>query len=434
MMMMGLHLMGKVPFRTVYLTSIVTDENGDKMSKTKGNVIDPLDVVHGASLEQIVARTEAEIADPKKREAALKEVRKNFAKGVPPMGADALRFALAALNTSGRYIRLSIDRVEGYRHFINKLWNASRFALMNLDGHDADGFESQLANRQVHLTLADRWILSRLQRVAGEVDAALEGFRFSDAANALYQFVWHELCDWYIELAKPHLHLPADGSPPSPQRKVAQGVLALVLERVLRLLHPMVPFVTEEIWQKLPKPGHLPASLMITIYPRSEDALVDAEAEAEMALVQEFAVGVRMLRATYNVPPSWSVPVEVRIPDEATRATIDRHRALVENSARVTMNLTAEGGPIPGSAKEVVRGVAEIVMPLAGLIDVAAEKARIGKDIAKAAKEIATLEKKLANPQFLERAPEEVVAEQRARLADEMARKARLEDALAQLG
>jgi valyl-tRNA synthetase len=434
MMMMGLHLMGKVPFRTVYLTSIVTDENGDKMSKTKGNVIDPLDVVHGASLEQIVARTEAEIADPKKREAALKEVRKNFAKGVPPMGADALRFALAALNTSGRYIRLSIDRVEGYRHFINKLWNASRFALMNLDGHDADGFESQLAHRQVHLTLADRWILSRLQRVAGEVDAALEGFRFSDAANALYQFVWHELCDWYIELAKPHLHLPADGSPPSPQRKVAQGVLALVLERVLRLLHPMVPFVTEEIWQKLPKPGHLPASLMITIYPRSEDALVDAEAEAEMALVQEFAVGVRMLRATYNVPPSWSVPVEVRIPDEATRATIDRHRALVENSARVTMNLTAEGGPIPGSAKEVVRGVAEIVMPLAGLIDVAAEKARIGKDIAKAAKEIATLEKKLANPQFLERAPEEVVAEQRARLADEMARKARLEDALAQLG
>jgi valyl-tRNA synthetase len=172
------------------------------------------------------------------------------------MGADALRFTLAALNTSGRYIRLSIDRVEGYRNFINKLWNASRFALMNLDGHDADGFESQLASKPAAHADPGR-SLDPVAAAAGrgEVDAALEGFRFSDAANALYQFVWHELCDWYIELAKPHLHLPNDGSPPSPQRKVAQGVLALVLERTLRLLHPMVPFVTEEIWQKLPKPG-----------------------------------------------------------------------------------------------------------------------------------------------------------------------------------
>ncbi len=434
MMMMGLHFMGKVPFRTVYLTSIVTDENGDKMSKTKGNVIDPLDVIHGATLEQLIERTETDVPDQKNRDAAQKNIRKNFAKGVPPMGADALRFTLAALNTSGRYIRLSVDRVEGYRNFINKLWNASRFALMNLDGHDADGFESQLAARQVSLTLADRWILSRLQRVAGEVDAALETFRFSDAANALYQFVWHELCDWYIELAKAHLHLPHDGSPPSPQRKVAQGVLALVLERTLRLLHPMVPFVTEEIWQKLPKPAHLPASLMITIYPRGEDALVDAEAEREMALVQEVAVGVRMLRSTYNVPPSWSVPVEVRIADDATRAIVDRHRALIENSARVTMNLMASGGPVAGSAKEVVRDVAEIVMPLAGLIDVAAEKARIGRDIAKADKEIGIVEKKLANQQFLDRALAEVVAELRGRLAEEQTRKQRLEDALAQLG
>ncbi|MBK7070853.1 MAG: valine--tRNA ligase [Myxococcales bacterium] len=435
MMMMGLHFMGKVPFRTVYLTSIVTDENGDKMSKTKGNVIDPLDVIHGATIEQLIERTENDVPDPKNRDAAQKNIRKNFAKGVPPMGADALRFTLAALNTSGRYIRLSVDRVEGYRNFINKLWNASRFALMNLDGHDADGFESQLAGKQqLSLTLADRWILSRLQRVATEVEAALESFRFSDAANALYQFVWHELCDWYIELAKPHLRLPHDGSPPSPQRKVAQGVLALVLERTLRMLHPIIPFVTEEIWQKLPKPAHLPASLMITVYPRCEDPLVDAEAEREMALVQELAVGVRMLRSTYNVPPSWSVPVEVRIADDATRAIVDRYRALIENSARVTMNLQASGGPVPGSAKELVRDIAEIVMPLAGLIDVAAEQARIAKDIGKADKEIAALEKKLANPQFLERAPEEVVAEQRGRLAEEQHRKHRLEDALAQLG
>jgi valyl-tRNA synthetase len=430
MMMMGLHFMGKVPFRTVYLTSIVTDDNGDKMSKTKGNVIDPLDVVHGATVEQLLARAEADHAP----EGAVKHIKKNFPKGVPAMGADALRFALAALNTSGRYIRLSIERVEGYRNFINKLWNASRFALMNLDGHDADAFETQLASHPVPLTLADRWILSRLQRVAEEVDTALEGYRFSDAANALYQFVWHEFCDWYIELSKATLYLPHDGSAPLPQRRYTQGVLALVLERFLRLLHPIAPFVTEEIWQQLPKPGHLPASLMITIYPRGEARLIDATAEREMALVQELTVAVRMLRATYSVPPSWSVPIEVRIAGDDNRAVIDRHRALIENAARVTMNLTAGGDAVANSAKEIVRDVAEIVMPLAGLVDADAERARIGKEISKADKEIAAVAAKLGNPQFIERAPEDVIAEIRGRLAEAETKKQRLLDSLAQLG
>ncbi|HVV86355.1 MAG TPA: valine--tRNA ligase [Kofleriaceae bacterium] len=445
MMMMGLHFTGKVPFRTVYLTSIVTDENGDKMSKTKGNVIDPLDVVHGATLEQILERTEAEVPDPKNRENALKNNRKLFPKGIPPMGADALRFTLAALNTSGRYIRLSVDRVEGYRNFINKLWNASRFVLMNLEGHEADAAEAQVAAGTAQLALPERWILSRLQRTAMEVDAALEAYRFSDAANALYQFVWHELCDWYIELAKSHLYVPNDGSPTSPRRRTVQAVLTHVLEQSLRLLHPMTPFVTEEIWQKLPKPGHLPASLMITIYPKGEAALVDLAAEREMAMVQEVAVAIRMLRSTYNVPPSWSVPVDLRVPDDETRALVDRHRALVENAARVTLNLVGDGGGaavLPhsspgiaaGAAKAMVGAYAEVVMPLAGLIDFDAERARITRDIGKADKDIAALEKKLANPQFVERAPEEVVAEQRARLAEEQTRRARLVEARAQLG
>jgi valyl-tRNA synthetase len=438
MMMMGIHFMGKVPFRTVYLTSIVTDENGDKMSKTKGNTIDPLDVIHGATLEELLERAETEIADEKNRKAAQNNIKKLFAKGVPAMGADALRFALAALNTSGRYIRLSVERVEGYRNFINKLWNASRFALMNLDGHEADAFEASLSNGSAQLGLADRWILSRVQRVAVDVDAALESYRFSDAANAIYQFVWHELCDWYIELAKPHLHLPNDGSAPSPRRRFVQGTLAMVLEQTLRMLHPMAPFVTEEIWQKLPKPGHLPASLMVTIYPKGDTRLVDEAAEQEMALVQEVATSVRMLRSTYNVPPSWSVPVEVRVPDDAQRALVDRHRALIENAARVTMSLIgssdASGGSVAQSAKEVVGAWAEVVMPLAGLIDIDAEKTRLQRDIAKAEKEIGNLEKRLANPQFLEKAPEDVVAELRGRLDDEGTRKRRLIDALGQLG
>ena len=443
MMMMGLHFMGKVPFRTVYLTAIVIDENGDKMSKTKGNVIDPLDVVHGATLEQLLARADAENAP----ESAIKTIRKTFGKGIPPMGADALRFALALLNTSGRYIRLSIERVEGSRNFINKLWNASRFALMNLDGFEPERFEAQLrapagsgaaaaaaaGTARALLGMPERWLLSRLQVVAGEVDAALEAFRFSDAANAIYHFVWDELCDWYIELAKPHLHQgpELDQDPTKAARRhVVQGVLATALETTMRLLHPFAPYVTEEIWQKLPKPPQLPGSLMITVFPRRDEAWVDATAEAEMQLVQGVAVTCRMLRATYGVPPQQHVGVELRAAGEEKRALLERHLPLIERSAKITATVTAGGGAVAGAAKAMVGADVEIVMPLGGLIDAAAEQARIGKDIAKVDKEIAALEKKLGNADFLARAPEDVVEEQRARLAEEQTRRQRFAEAL----
>ncbi|MBA3462724.1 MAG: valine--tRNA ligase [Deltaproteobacteria bacterium] len=446
MMMFGLHFMGKVPFRTVYLTSIVTDENGDKMSKMKGNVIDPLDVVYGASLETLLGRADAENAP----DAAVKTIKKNFAKGIPSMGADALRFSLAALNTSGRYIRLSIDRVEGYRNFINKLWNASRFALMNLDGYDPERFEAQLttpAGRQ-SLGMPERWILSRLQAVSSEVDTALEGFRFADAANAIYHFVWHELCDWYIELAKPHLHQTEElvqDPQKAARRHVVQGVLATALETTMRLLHPFAPYVTEEIWQKLPKPPQLPGSLMITVFPRRDTSFVDAAAEAEMKLIQDVAVGCRMLKATYGIEPAKTVPVGIRVSGERAE-TLKRYRDAIERTARVkaqigasftgsseALTVRAESGPdeLTGVAgKEVINSEVEIVMPL-GQMDFVAEKARIVKDIGKADKEIGGLEKKLGNADFLARAPEDVVAEQRARLAEEQSRKQRLQDAYA---
>ncbi len=441
MMMMGLHFMGKVPFRTVYLTAMVTDENGEKMSKTKGNVIDPLDVVHGATLDQLLKRADAENAP----ESAVKTIKKTFGKGIPAMGADALRFALARLNTSGRYIRLSIERVEGSRNFINKLWNASRFALMNLDGFEPERFEAQLrapagaaagasGPARAALGMPERWILSRLQAVAGEVDAALESFRFSDAANAIYHFVWDELCDWYIELAKPHLHQgpELDQDPvKAARRHIVQGVLATALETTMRLLHPFAPYATEEIWQKLPKPPQLPGSLTITVFPRRDEAWVDPAAEAEMQLVQGVAVTCRMLRATYGVPPSQHVSVELRAASDATRALLEKHLPLIERSAKITAAVAASGGPVPGAAKALVGADVEVVMPLGGLIDVAVEKARIEKDVGKVDKEIATLEKKLGNADFLARAPEDVVEEQRTRLADEQTRRQRLVDALA---
>ena len=439
MMMMGIHFMGKVPFRTVYLTSIVTDENGDKMSKTKGNVIDPLDIVHGATLDQLLERVDVE-KPPVDPESLKKAIRKNFGKGIPSMGADALRFALAALNTTLR-LRLSVDRVEKYRNFINKLWNASRFALINLDGYDPERFEAQLTTPagRAALGMAERWILSRLQVVVGEVDAALESFRFADAANAIFHFVWDELCDWYIEIAKPHLYMSADleqDAARNARRHVVQGVLATVLETTMRLLHPFSPFVTEEIWQQLPKPPQLPGSLMITVFPRGDASWVDPAAEAEMQLLQNIAVACRMLKQTYGVSPAQSIAVDLRVASAAPRATIEKYLAIIERAAKVEATLLDAAIAAPAAAdaaKAVVGGDVEVVMPLGGLIDVVAEKARIAKDIGKADKEITMLEKKLGNADFLARAPEDVVAEQRARLAEEQSRRQRLVDALATL-
>jgi valyl-tRNA synthetase len=447
MMMMGIHFMGKVPFRTVYLTSTVTDESGDKMSKTKGNVIDPLDIVNGATLDALLARVDVE--KPPDPDAVKKTIKKQAPKGIAPMGADALRFALAALNTGSSRIRLTVERVETYRNFINKLWNASRFALMNLDGYDPERFEAQLATPagRASLGVAERWILSRLQVACAEVDAALEGFRFADAANAIWHFVWDELCDWYIELAKPHLHqspeLTQDPARAA-RRHVVQGVLATALETTMRLLHPFAPFVTEEIWQKLPKPPRLPESLMITVFPRADKAWQDEAAEAEMKVLQDVVGACRMLKNTYKIAPAQVAEVAIIATAPGARDTLTRFKDVMERIARIktTIDATAAAaterlaaaGKGAQSAKSIVGPELEVVMPLGGLIDPVAERARIAKDIEKSKKEIATLEKKLGNADFVARAPEEVVAEQKARLADEHAVLVRLGDALETLG
>jgi valyl-tRNA synthetase len=285
--------------------------------------------------------------------------------------------------------------------------------------------------------MPERWILSRLQAVVAEVDAALEAFRFSDAANAVFHFVWDELCDWYIELAKPHLHQTDDihqDSSKAAVRHVVQGVLATSLETTMRLLHPFAPFVTEEIWQKLPKPPQLPGSLMITVFPRADQTWIDPAAEAEMKVLQDIVGASRMLRQTYGVPPAQAIAVELRITSEAPRALVERFKDMVARTAKLKLTLTNGGGPIEGAAKALVGADVEIVMPLGGLIDAAAEKVRIKKDIDKTEKEIAMIEKKLGNADFVAKAPEDVVAEQKTRLADEKQRLDRFKEALQTLG
>ncbi len=434
MMMAGLHFMGKVPFRTVYITPLVVDENGDKMSKMKGNGIDPLDVVYGATKDELVARAR----DAGVPEAGLKALAKNFPDGVPAAGADALRFTLAALAAQGRNLRLSTARVEGNRHFANKIWNASRFALMNLEGFDADRF-------------AD--ILSRLQRAAREVNEALGAFRLNDAAQALYRFIWSELCDWYIELAKPALYQdegaggpaglrPAGGEAErSPlndsyallRRRLAQGTLAHTLETALRLLHPIMPFITEEIWQQLPKASVAPGSIMITLYPMADERFADPEAERIMGLVVDVAVAIRGIRSTYNVPPSQTVEVALRA-EGAVGSTLQGVAELIARAARARLAFVDVLAERAHSAKAVVGAEVELLVPLEGLIDIAAEKARLLREAAKAEKEVETLGRKLANASFVERAPAEVVDKERGRLAEETTRAERLMAAARALG
>ncbi len=423
MMMMGLNFMDEVPFETVYLTPIVTDDDGNKMSKTKGNVVDPLDIVHGATFDELMANA-------KGHPGAQRFVKKNMPKGIAAMGSDALRFSLAAMTMPGRNIRISMERIEGYRNFINKLWNASRFSLMNLEGFDANRFAHVFvdgefsASANLTLDLPQRWILSRLQRTCGEVDTALLEYRFSEAANALYHFVWGDLCDWYIEMSKPSFRGDEE------RRFVAQGVLVTVLETALRLLHPIIPFVTEEIWQKLPKPNEVTGMLMTTIYPMPTKALVDEDAERDMGLVQDVIVSARTLRATYNVPPAQKIAIEVRVPSEARRNVLEQGRSIIESVGRLEVNLSAGGEHVPQSAKAIVGGDIEVIVPLAGLVDIDAEKARIKKEITKAEKEVSGVERKLSNEKFLARAPKEVVEEQHRRLAEEKQRGVLLAEAL----
>jgi valyl-tRNA synthetase len=429
MMMMGLHFMKKVPFRVVYLTSLVVDENGEKMSKMKGNVIDPLDVVFGATKEELLTKAkEANLP-----EAAQKNIAKTFPEGIPASGADALRFTLAALAAQGRNIRLSIPRVEGYRHFANKLWNASRFALMNLDGFDADRFADNLRDgpQGAQLSLPDRWILSRLQKVTKEVDEALEAFKLNEAAQALYRFIWSEVCDWYIELAKPSLYDDAaeGDAAVSNRRRLTQGTLAHVLETACRMLHPFMPFITEEIWQQLPKAGGSPGSLVITLYPICDDRFFDDDAERTMGLVQDVAVAIRNIRAEYNVPPSQWVKVSLRATGD-TRDVIEAVKAIIARAARSELTMVDELPVAKHVAKAALPSGVDLVVPLEGLIDVAAEKTRLGRDLAKARKEMESLEKKLGNKSFIEKAPAEVVEEQRTRLAEEQHRATRLEAAI----
>jgi valyl-tRNA synthetase len=398
MMMAGLHFLNRVPFRTVYLHTIVTDEHGEKMSKVKGNTIDPLDVVD-------------------------------------KHGADSLRFALAWLTThaaQGKNIKFSLHNVEDARRFANKIWNAARFVLMNVDGYDPDRYADRTAEGPygAAFDLPERWILSRVQRASEAINTALEEYRVADAAQAVYHFIWDEICDWYIEFAKGRLANRAD-----PDRWKTQGTLVTALETAMRLLHPFMPFLTEEVWQRLPKPAGAPQSIMITLYPIPDPRFADDASDASMALVQRVVTALRGLRGDNNVPSAQRSRAVLTVGDDYKMTILEGYRAIVAEQARCSEVLVRRSGETPsGPVATALAGEVEVTLLLeAGVGGGEAERAKLQKERSKLTADREFFSRKLSNPEFVSRAKPEVIEKDRARLAEVEAAIAKVDSALGRL-
>jgi valyl-tRNA synthetase len=418
--MFGMKFMGDVPFREVYIHGLVRDADGQKMSKSKGNVLDPLDIIDGIELEPLVAKRTTGLMQPRLAPKIEKHTRRHYPEGIAAHGTDALRFTFASLATTGRDVVFDMGRVDGYRNFCNKLWNAARYVLMNTEGEDcgADGGE-------VSLSAADRWIVSRLQKAEREVTEGITQYRLDHAAQALYQFIWDEYCDWYLELSKPVLQQSQDAA----QLRGTRRTLVRVLEAVLRLAHPIMPFITEEIWQRVaPLAGVTGDTISTRPYPVPDSSREDAAAEAEVAWMQSFILGIRRIRGEMNIAPGKPLPVLLQNASAEDRDRVERNRWYLDFLARLeSVRFLDAGEPAPESALALV-GDMELRVPMAGLIDKEAELARLSKERGRLAQDLARVEAKLANESFVDKAPEAIVRKERDRQSDLQSALARIDE------
>jgi len=414
---------GKVPFRDVYINAIVRDAEGQKMSKSKGNVLDPLDLIDGVDVDTLVAKSTANMLDPRQAERVAKRTRTHYPNGIPAFGADALRFTFASLATFNRTLNFDLDRCEGYRNFCNKLWNATRFVLMNVDGKDV-GLDEQAPRSY---TFVDRWLLGRLQQAKQDISQHLDGYRFDLAAKALYEFVWDEYCDWYVELAKVQL-ARADAAGDADSARGTRATLVRELEATLRLAHPFMPFVTEELWQIVaPLAGKRGETISLQPFPVARLDRVDHAANARMALLKDVVNACRTLRSEMGLSPAQKLPL-IAAGDAATLRDIAPYLAALARLADVRIVDELPAGDAP------VQIVGDYRLMLHIEVDVAAERERIAKDIARHEAEIAKAQAKLGNERFVARAPGPVVEQERSRLAGFSATLAKLREQYARLG
>ena len=411
MIMMTLKFTNKVPFKTVYITGLIRDERGDKMSKSKGNVIDPLDLIGGIDIESLVEKRTYGMMQPRLAEKVEKNTRETYPEGIQAYGTDALRFTLCSLASGGRDIKFDLNRLEGYRNFCNKIWNATRYVLMNTEDQDCGQ-----NGADVELSLADKWIISRLQHTEDAVNRAFETHRYDLASQALYEFMWHEYCDWYLELSKPVLW---DENATAAQLTGTRRTLVRVLETFLRLAHPMMPFLTEEIWQRVaPLAGVEGDTVMLMEYPEANEAKKDPQAEADIEWLKGVIEGVRNIRGEMNIAPSKPLEVLFRNGTAQDQARLDANLAFLQKLAKLeTITWLNPGDDAPMSATALV-GDMEVLVPMAGLIDKSAELARLQKEIDKATKDLERIEGKLSNESFVAKAPAAVVDKERAKCDD----------------
>ncbi|MBI3774302.1 MAG: valine--tRNA ligase [Gammaproteobacteria bacterium] len=409
MIMMGLKFTGEVPFHEVYIHGLVRDAHGQKMSKSKGNILDPIDLIDGITLEALVKKRTTGLMQPDMAKRIEKATRDEFPNGIPAFGTDALRFTFAALASTGRDINFDLARIEGYRNFCNKLWNAARFVLMNTEDQDTGTQGGEL-----EFSLPDRWILTRLQDTTRQVHDAIEHYRLDHAAQAIYEFLWNSYCDWYLELTKSVL--TSAGSTPAQQRGT-RHTLVQVLERALCLAHPIMPFITEEIWQRVaPLAGVSGATIMRRDYPSVNANLIDTRAVTDMDWIMNFVLGVRKIRSGMNIAPGKPLPVLLQNGAAEDQRLLAENRNFVVALARIDAITWLDAAAQPPESATALVGEMKVLIPMAGLIDKNAELARLAKEMDRLNSEVERIGTKLANPSFADKAPPAVVDKERAKL------------------
>ncbi|MGI9219860.1 MAG: valine--tRNA ligase [Woeseiaceae bacterium] len=407
MIMMGIKFMGDVPFREVYIHGLIRDQDGQKMSKSKGNTLDPLDLIDGIDLESLLAKRTTGLMQDHLKPGIEKATRKQFPDGIDAYGCDALRFTFAALATTGRDIRFDLGRIEGYKNFCNKLWNAARYVLMNTE---------EIGDGEEEFSAADLWIQARFDHAVRIVHEQLAVYRLDLAAQAMYEFTWHEFCDWYLELSKPILQ--SDDATDAAKRGTRRTLIS-VLESMLRMLHPIMPFVTEEIWQQVaPRAGIDADTIMLRPFPTADDASRHEDAVADIEWVMQFILGIRQIRGEMDISPGKSLPVLLQNASADDRARVEKHTLLLQRLGRVESIDSLQADDEPPNSATALLGDARLLVPMKGLIDVGAERGRLEKQMQRVQADLTKAQGKLGNENFVNNAPAAVVTQEKQRVAD----------------